>query len=257
MTDQPKFHPACLLLPELSEQEYRGLVEDIREHGQRRAITLDEDGVVLDGRHRDRACRELGIEPETEVFRGTEAEKIALVMSENIHRRHLTTEQRAAIAAELSEKLAAAARDRMLAGTPAPTDARGKATEQAARMIGSVSPRSVERAKHRMRTDPAARAKAKAGNLPRKPRRSKVQGCPGVEGVDYRLVEDRRGYNWRERIEEPATPPPPDIKTELGRIVDRLQELADRAAGTIPNGSVAVIARELRELVARHFEQRP
>ena len=170
MTGERKCHPACLLLPELGEQEYRELVDDMRNQGQRHPIIVDGDGVILDGRHRYRACQELFVEPVVETFHGTEAEKIALVMSENIIRRHLTTAQRAAIAAELSEKLAAAARDRMLAGTPASTDARGKATEQAAKMVGGVSPRSVERAKALMRRDPGAHALAKTGT--RKPGRT-------------------------------------------------------------------------------------
>ena len=103
MTGERKCHPACLLLPELGEQEYRELVDDMRNQGQRHPIIVDGDGVILDGRHRYRACQELFVEPMVETFHGTEAEKIALVMSENIIRRHLTTAQRAAIAAELSE----------------------------------------------------------------------------------------------------------------------------------------------------------
>jgi ParB-like chromosome segregation protein Spo0J len=116
MTDQEttmptvtgKYHPAALVLPEMTEQEYRELVDDIREHGQREPISEDEDGRILDGGHRWRACQELGIEPNivrhAPPFDGPELEawKIQFVISRNIHRRHLTTTQRAAIAAELA-----------------------------------------------------------------------------------------------------------------------------------------------------------
>jgi ParB-like chromosome segregation protein Spo0J len=97
-----KFHPVCLAFPEMVEAEHRALVADIRDYGQRHPLIVDDNGVILDGRHRYRACKELGLEPSLKVFTGTEAEKVALIVSENIHRRHLTTEQRAAIAAELT-----------------------------------------------------------------------------------------------------------------------------------------------------------
>ncbi len=113
-------HPACLLLPEMGETEYRELVADIQVHGQRNPITVDGNGDILDGRHRHRAVVELGIEPKVETFTGTEAEKIGFIMSENIHRRHLTVQQRAAVAADLAEKLAEAAKERQLAGKAIP-----------------------------------------------------------------------------------------------------------------------------------------
>jgi ParB-like chromosome segregation protein Spo0J len=117
-----RYHPACELLPEMSEAEFRELSRDIFEHGQRHPIIIDEAGTILDGRHRWRAITEMGRGPQVQVFYGDESEKVALVMSENIHRRHLTTEQRAAIAAELSLKLAEAAKQRQLAGKPIASD---------------------------------------------------------------------------------------------------------------------------------------
>jgi ParB-like nuclease domain len=94
----PEFpvHPACDLLPEMSEDEYRALVEDIRENGQRSAVIVDEAGVLLDGRHRLRACQELGIEPEVLVKAGhSEEQKLALILGENLLRRHMSKGQRA------------------------------------------------------------------------------------------------------------------------------------------------------------------
>jgi ParB-like chromosome segregation protein Spo0J len=172
-------HPACLLLPEIGEAEFAELVDDIKQHGQRHAIVVDDGGLILDGRHRWRALRSLGVEPRLETFAGTEAEKVALVVTENVHRRHLTTDQRAAIAAELAERLAGAAKERQRAGTSAPDGAKvGKATEQAAQMVGGVSARSVERAKARMKADPAAHEQAKAGKRP------KVKAAPKPKAVD-------------------------------------------------------------------------
>ena len=95
-------HPACALLPEMTDSEYRELVDDIAAHGLRHAIIVDFDGVILDGRHRARACQELGLTPSYRRFDGTEAEKVALIVSENVRRRHLTVAQRAAFAADLA-----------------------------------------------------------------------------------------------------------------------------------------------------------
>jgi ParB-like chromosome segregation protein Spo0J len=153
-----KFHAACLALPEMTEDEFRELARDIFANGQRHPIIVDEQGVILDGRHRWRAITEMGREPEVEVFRGTEEQKVARVMSENIHRRHLTTQQRGAIAAELATMKRGTRTD--LASSDALSDA------QAAKVMG-VSEPTVERAKRRMREDPEAHAKAKAGTLPK------------------------------------------------------------------------------------------
>ena len=51
--------------------------------------------MILDGRHRWRACEEGGVPPRTVTFSGTDAEKVSLIVSENLHRRHLTKGQRA------------------------------------------------------------------------------------------------------------------------------------------------------------------
>jgi ParB/RepB/Spo0J family partition protein len=94
-------HPACSLLPELSADEFAALVEDIREHGQRHPIIVDEAGVILDGRNRWRACQQLGIDPQVCEFKGDDAAKLALILSENLHRRHLSKGQRAMAVAML------------------------------------------------------------------------------------------------------------------------------------------------------------
>jgi hypothetical protein len=199
MSGLGRCHPACALLPELSADQYRELVDDIREHGLRHAIVRDEDGLILDGRHRWRACQDLGIEPLTEMFSGSEAAKIALVISENVHRRHLTTQQRAAIGAELATMKSGARTD-----LP-PNDGRSEmSSAQAAKTVG-VSPRSVERAKQRMRADPAAHAQAKAGTLPRKP------AAPASRSwVDETAAESRRAATVLKRALANSDPPEPE-----------------------------------------------
>ena len=55
-------HPLAQAMPEMPEREYRPFKKDIRDHGQMEPIKV-LNGMVIDGRHRQRACLELGIEP--------------------------------------------------------------------------------------------------------------------------------------------------------------------------------------------------
>jgi hypothetical protein len=56
-------------------------------------------GAIIDGRHRYRACETLGIEPKVQEWDG-EGSLTSFVVGLNLHRRHLDTSQRAAVAAE-------------------------------------------------------------------------------------------------------------------------------------------------------------
>lgn len=91
------------LLPELTVDEFAALKADIAKRGVQVPVEYDEDGNVLDGHHRIRACEELGIEEWPCVTRGdlSEEEKVEHVLSLNLNRRHLTREQRRALIADL------------------------------------------------------------------------------------------------------------------------------------------------------------
>jgi hypothetical protein len=97
-----KIHPAAELFPPMTEAEFLGLKQDIREHGQREDIVVWQ-GQLIDGRHRLRACRELGIEPQVAELMD-ETDPWQYVVSHNLHRRHLTTAQRAMVADKLASR---------------------------------------------------------------------------------------------------------------------------------------------------------
>jgi hypothetical protein len=95
-------HRYCRLLPEMSSEEYARLKESIAgAKGNRQPIVLNSDGEVLDGRHRLRACIELGLDPYTRGCTADERE-LDLVLDLNDCRRHLTVGQRAMMAARFS-----------------------------------------------------------------------------------------------------------------------------------------------------------
>jgi 16S rRNA G966 N2-methylase RsmD len=111
LTEQLQTHPIADLIPSMSEEEYRGLVEDIKINGLIDPIYLFE-GRILDGRHRYRACLELNIEPRFEEYQGDGP--VAFVISRNLKRRHLTESQRAALAVELLPYIEKEARERQV-----------------------------------------------------------------------------------------------------------------------------------------------
>lgn len=111
--DMPS-HPYAALFPVLEGAELEVLAKDIAEHGLREPITL-LDGQVLDGRNRLAACRLAGVEPQFREWQG-EGSPVAWVISVNLHRRHLSTGQRAIAAARASEMFKAEARERQLSG---------------------------------------------------------------------------------------------------------------------------------------------
>lgn len=61
-----RFHPLSDLFPPMGDKEFAGLVEDIRKNGLLTPIVKLGD-LILDGRHRYRACREGGVEPRRSI----------------------------------------------------------------------------------------------------------------------------------------------------------------------------------------------
>ena len=96
-----EFHPLCHLFPPMSQEQFAGLVENIRGSFQREPIVVFE-GKILDGRHRYNACVEIGIEPKFSTFEGTPQDAIEYIIATNMTRRHLDESQRAMVAAKLA-----------------------------------------------------------------------------------------------------------------------------------------------------------
>ena len=109
------WHSAANLYPRMDDTDpeaFRQLVADIKANGllsrivlisleEKLAPSIHDDSVrVLDGRNRLLACREAGVEPRFEFWHDHRSDSpIQYVVSQNTHRRHLTSDQRKAIAA--------------------------------------------------------------------------------------------------------------------------------------------------------------
>lgn len=108
-----KIHPDAMVFPNMGDEEFARFADGVEANGLLEPITLLK-GAILDGRHRHRACAERGVEPRyVEWDASCEITPLEWVISKNLHRRQLTVSQRAALAAELKERLAEAGRKRM------------------------------------------------------------------------------------------------------------------------------------------------
>lgn len=86
-------HPYADKFPMLAPDEHEALRESIRENGLRSPVVADSEGRLIDGRNRNKACEELGIEPEVIIYDGDDIAEY--VLDCNVTRRNMTAGARA------------------------------------------------------------------------------------------------------------------------------------------------------------------
>ncbi len=165
-------HPASALFPIMSDEDLADLARDIAEHGLLSPVTKFE-GLILDGRNRLRACELAGVDPVFVEWQSNGETPTEWVISVNLHRRHLTVAQRAAIAVEALPLFEAEAKERQGGsgrfgshGSTSPDAEPGRpgSAARVARQFG-VSSATVQRAKRVQRADPAMFEQMKAGTV--------------------------------------------------------------------------------------------
>ncbi|MCZ6763731.1 MAG: ParB N-terminal domain-containing protein, partial [Alphaproteobacteria bacterium] len=97
MTDQPKIQltKKYQVLPDMPAEQFEALKADIAERGVLVPIDVDEEGHILDGHHRYRACTELGITDFPTIVRPnmSEEDRRIFARKNNMLRRHLDRKQ--------------------------------------------------------------------------------------------------------------------------------------------------------------------
>lgn len=89
------------VMPPLSPDEYQELYDSIKSEGVHEPVHIDEDGVIIDGHHRSKIAKELGIPCPVITHDGlSESKKRSLAFTLNLKRRHLNREQRRALGLE-------------------------------------------------------------------------------------------------------------------------------------------------------------
>jgi hypothetical protein len=110
--DRIVVHPAADLFPMMSDDELKVLGADIKANGLKAPVIMYDDGTggqqLLDGRNRFAAAVMVGVVPGAHVVSANATDPqlrcddpYAYVISANIHRRHLTAEQRIELVAKL------------------------------------------------------------------------------------------------------------------------------------------------------------
>jgi ParB-like chromosome segregation protein Spo0J len=93
-------HPVAGLFPMLAGRDRDELSKSILENGLLVPVVIDGEGRVVDGRNRLSVCVEHDIQPELEEL-PEGVDPVGYIAAMNLHRRHLTTSQRAGLAARM------------------------------------------------------------------------------------------------------------------------------------------------------------
>ena len=101
MAERLERHPLSAIWGDMPNDQYRELVDSIRESGDLMAEVRTLDGMVLDGWHRYRAALDAEVQPLIVPWSGDDP--AGYVIRQNAHRRHLTAGQRAICVAKIYE----------------------------------------------------------------------------------------------------------------------------------------------------------
>jgi ParB-like nuclease domain len=159
-------HPRAIMLPDLPPDQYAALKASIRDHGLQHPIkVLKGTNFLLDGRHRLRACRELGIPLKVEYVDIPESDVPIYTGAEAAKRDGLTTSQRVVLAMRLLPEIKRLAADRQNLGAAVRYGGeKGKAAGFAASLVG-VGIRSVEVGIKLQQKDPTRFKQVETGDL--------------------------------------------------------------------------------------------
>ena len=95
MSKKMETHRFCEIFPVADQSTLQEMADSISRQGLQEEI-ITYEGRILDGRSRFQACLMAGVEPVFEEYDGDNA--LQYVITKNLHRRHLTTSQRAFVA---------------------------------------------------------------------------------------------------------------------------------------------------------------
>ncbi len=189
-------HHLADLLPAMAQSDYDALKDDIAKHGLRESVWTYE-GQILDGRHRYKACSELGVECRLRPYEGDDPH--GFVVSMNIHRRHLTTPQRRELIAALL-KATPMKSDRDIAETARSshhTVAQVRTKLETGGQIAHHAKRVGRDGKEQAATKDAGLTKQQIARRNAKPREQRVQEIRALtaEGNNVEQIADKFGID--------------------------------------------------------------
>jgi hypothetical protein len=184
-----RLHESVGIVPEMSLEEWEELLESIREKGIQVPVHALEDGRVLDGRHRLKAAKELGIKEIDVIYhKMNDIEAIEFVRNTATKRRNLTPAQKAAIvleAEDLCKKIAEAKRLNSLSnlkqGSYIPDGVQGPKgrTNEILGDLAGVSEATIKRVKRVKEESPELFERIKANEI-------------GAKAAYQKVIEDKK-----------------------------------------------------------------
>lgn len=237
-----ELHPLCTLFPRIEGAEFDALVADVKANGLRQPIVL-HDGMILDGGNRYRACVEAGVKPSFVKFDGDNL--VSFVLSANLHRRHLSTGQQAAIVASAQDWAKAQRHGGDRKSEQSATLHLDSVAKRAAESGASV--RTQKMADKVVKADPALAKRVAHGDVSLPKAVAKVEGKPAkkpkrqlaavpdeIAGYDPRDDELKEAHQTaselaeenerlRDRIAVEAMDASEDAKTEAAKTIEELR----------------------------------
>ena len=267
-----KVDPAAQEMPRPTQDQFRALVADVRARGlvERISTYTDANGenVVLDGLSRLAACLEAEVEP---LFKEVErpAEALAVVLSLNLTRRHLSSVQRACIAVRhYLPTVRREAQERMRAGRTHPPEhspegpsRKGEAVEIAGRQAGVSGKlvRQCERIADPRKGDTDLFQAMWDGLVPSMPAAQRLLKLPKTERRDV-LMRIRDGAGIREAVKQrrPTARRRSAQKTQSNcRTANTGNEKSTARRKTVVTPEMPLSANELVREVKRLFRRLP
>jgi hypothetical protein len=164
LNDTLPVHPVAALFPLMDGADFDALVEDVRANGLLQPIWLHREGSILDGRNRYAACRMAGVEAQFKTWTGPDEGLVQFVTSMNLHRRHLSAERRAFIAAELASLTHGGDRKSEIKLPSGQLD-RPLVSRSEAASVMRVEPRALDRARAVVKHAPELKEKVLSGEM--------------------------------------------------------------------------------------------
>lgn len=243
-----EIHPLAHLLPEMREAEFAELREDIAANGLHEAITLYE-GKVLDGRHRYRACSELGVWPTFTSYEGDAP--AAYVLSLNVKRRQLSQSQKAMLATDFLPHLKREARARQAHGLTAPGRPLERSSSEDGKRSGSAATIAEQMGVGEAQVVRAARVKREAPELAARVRAGEVTVSSALDHITGRRPlgpatggVGRDGSKRREQCELVG-----NLVAKMLGLTGGFEHIDTATAIASANGSLAKWDRELTDII--------
>lgn len=257
-----EFHPVADLFPLMADDELRALADDIRANGQREPAWLWQ-GKIIDGRNRYRACVLEGRETWVREWNG-QSSLVAFVLSLNLHRRHLTDQQRALVAARAKEAFEAEALERRNANlqqNKGSTDgldpghrSRGRSAELAAKALG-VSRDSVNKAAKILKEGDEALIQAVQAGEASLDAAATVARLPREEQREAVRKNEVKETARRARSQAAPTTVPEEVGTDVGDTDPDPASKENESRRTVLDSLASRLGLELESWAADEYER--